>query len=220
MEQHPASRASYRRDARQRNATSCSPMETTWEQAALQRRWMDTCGGWSRDLSIGGPSRLRCRLGAARHTHLQRAVRHKPQPDVCGLDLALCWRSAHHPKRVDGRIGSSGGRAHSPGRSSRRAYVGASVRRSVCHVPEAGSSIPLAAGTGHQDISVLCWNYLMSKPAEADLTHQTSLSTTIQRRPARYKIAQWAQVCIGSYKMVDEVRRSLAALLYRILGNV
>jgi len=60
----------------------------------------------------------------------------------------------------------------------------------------------------------------MSKPAEADLNHQTSLSTTIQRRPARHKKAQWAQVCTGSYKMVDKVRRSLAALLHRILGNV
>jgi hypothetical protein len=149
MEQCTASRVSHRRDARQRNATPCSPMETSWEQVALQQRWMDTYGGWSRDFSIGGASRLRCRLGAARHTRFKRALRHQPQPDV-GLDLALCWRSAHHAKRVDGCIGSSSGRAHSPGRSSRRTYAGGDVRRSVRHVPEAGSSIPLAADVQRQ----------------------------------------------------------------------
>src|SRR5215218_8043403 len=129
-------------------------METAWEQAALQRRWMDTCGGWSRDLSIGGASRFRCRLGAARHTHWQRVLRHKPQPDVCGLYLALCWSSAHHPKRVDGCVTSSRGGDYPPRCSSRRAHSRANVRRRVRVLPEAGSSIPLAADTEHQDISV------------------------------------------------------------------
>jgi hypothetical protein len=144
MEQYPASRASHRRDSRQRSATPCSPMETAWEQAALQRYQMNTCGGWSCDLSIRGASRHRCRLGAALHAHFQRALRHQPQPDVCWLDLALCWRSAHHAKRVDGWIVSSGSRDHPPRRSSRGAHAGGSVRRRVRPVPEAGSAIPLA----------------------------------------------------------------------------
>ena len=59
----------------------------------------------------------------------------------------------------------------------------------------------------------------MSKPAEVELTQQTSLGT-IQRRPACHRKDQWAQVCEGSYKVEDKVRRSLAALLHRILVNV
>jgi hypothetical protein len=145
MGQCPASRASPDRDARLRSAAPCSPMETAWKQVALQRCWMDPCGGWSCDLSIGSASRLRCEPGTALHTHFHWSLRHQPQPDVCWLDFALCWRCAHHAKHMDGCITSSRGRGYSPGRSARRAQAGASVRGRVPSVPEAGSSIPLAA---------------------------------------------------------------------------
>jgi hypothetical protein len=164
MEQYPASRASHDRDSRQRSATPCSPLETSWEQAAVQRRWMDPCGGWSRDLSIGSASRLRCRPGATLHAHFQRALRYQPQPDVCRLDLALSWRCAYHAKRVDGRIASSRGRGHPPGRSSRRAHAGASVRGRVRPVPEAGSSIPLVAGVERQLSGTLCMRASQNSP--------------------------------------------------------
>jgi hypothetical protein len=150
MEQYPASRASHYRDPRQRSATPCSPMETAWEQATVQWRRMGPSRGWSSDLSIRGASRLRCRLGAALHAHFQRALRHQPQPDVCWLDLALCWRSAYHAKRVDGCITPSSGRAHPPGCPSGRAHAGGSVRRRIRQVPEAGSSIPLGADVHRQ----------------------------------------------------------------------
>ncbi len=146
MEQYPASRATHGRVSRQRSATACFPMETPWEQAALPRRWMDPCGGWSCDLSVGSASRFRCRLGAALHTHYHWSLRHQPQPDVYRMDLALSRSRAHYAKRMDGRITSSGGRRHSPRRSSRRAHAGASVRRRLRPVPQAGSSIPLVAG--------------------------------------------------------------------------
>ncbi len=220
MEQYPASRASHSWDSRRHTAAPCSPLETPWEQAAPQRCRMAPCRGWSRDLSIGGASRLRCGLGAALHTHFRRALRYQPQPDVCWLDLALCWRCTCHAKRVDGRIISSGGRAHPPGRSWRRAHAEASVWGRVRQVPEAGSSVPLTTSAERQDISLLCCNYLMRKPAEVKLAHQTSPGTTIQRRPAHHRKDQWARVCPGSYKMEDKVRRSLAALLHRILLNV
>ena len=118
-------------------------METPWEQAVPQRCRMAPCRGWSRDLSIGSASCLRCRLGAALHTYIQRPLRHQPQPDVCWLDLALSWRCAYYAKRMDGSITFSIGWGHPPGRSSRRAHAGASVRGRVRPVPEAGSSIPL-----------------------------------------------------------------------------
>ena len=166
MEQYPASRAPHGRDSRQRSVAPCSPMETPREQAALQRWWMGPCRGWSRDLGLGSASRLRCRFGAALHTHLHRALRYQPQPYVYRVDLALSRSRACHAKRMDGRIASYRGRGHPPGRSSRRARAGASVRGRLRPVPEAGSSIPLAAGAERQVIRVLCWNYLKRKPAD------------------------------------------------------
>jgi hypothetical protein len=155
MEQYPASRAPHGRDSCQRSAAPYTPMETAWEQAALQRCRVDPYRGWSRDLSIGGTSRFRCRLRAAVRTHFQRAIRYQPQPDVCGLDLALCWRCAHHAKRMDDRITSSHCRAHPPGCSSRGARFGASVRARVRPLQEAGSSIPLAIYV--QRRPTMCW---------------------------------------------------------------
>ncbi len=143
MGQCPASRTPHGRDPYQRSAAPFSPMETPWEQAALQQRWMDPCRGWSCILSSGSASRLRCRLGATLHTHFERALHYQPQPDVCRLDLALSWRCAYHAKRLDGRIPSNRCGAHPPGGASRRAHAGASVRRRLHPVPEAGSSIPL-----------------------------------------------------------------------------
>jgi hypothetical protein len=61
---------------------------------------------------------------------------------------------------------------------------------------------------------------LMRKPAEVKLAHQTSPGNTLQRRPARHRKDQWVQVCPGWYKMEAKGRRSLAALLHRILLNV
>ena len=187
MEQYPASRAAPGRVSRQRSAAPRSPMETSWEQAVVQQCRMDPSRGWSCDLSIGSASRLRRRLRAALYTHFQRALRYQPQPDVYRLDLTLSWGCACYAKRMDGRITSSGGRAHPPGRSWRRAHAGTSVRRRLRPVPQAGSSIPLTAGAERQDVSVFCWNYLMRKPAKAGLAHQTSPGTIIQRRAGRLR---------------------------------
>jgi hypothetical protein len=166
MDQYPASRVSHRRDSRQRSAAPCPSMETPWEQAALQRCWMGLSWDWSCDLSIRGASRLRCEHGAALHTHLQRALRHQPQPDVCWLDLALCWRSAYHAKRVDGCISSSGGRAHPPGCPSGRAHAGGSVRRRIRQVPKAGSSIPLGADVHRQLPGTECMRKSEKTPSQ------------------------------------------------------
>ena len=160
MEERPASRAARGRVSRQRSASPCSPMETPWQQVALQWCWMDSCRDWSRALGIGSANRLRCRPGATRHAHFHRSLRHQPQPDVCRVDLTLSRRRACHAKRLDVRIAPSRGMGHPPGRSSRRAQAGANFRGSVPPVQEAGSSIPLAAGAERQDVCVVRWNYL------------------------------------------------------------
>jgi hypothetical protein len=146
MEQYPASRAPHARDSRQRSDAPRSPMETPREQAAVSWRWMDPCRGWSRDLSICGSHRRRCRLGPALHAHLQWTLCHKPQPYVFGFDFALSRSCSHHAKHVDGRITSSCGSTHPPGRPAGRAHAGGSVRGRIHQVPEAGSSIRLVAG--------------------------------------------------------------------------
>ena len=152
MEQRPASRASHRRNPRQRSAVPYSPMETFWEQAAVSWRWLGPCRGWSRDLSIGGASSLRGRLGASLQTHFRWALRHQPQPDVCRLDLTLSRCCSHYAERVVGRVTSSRGRAHPPGRSARRAYVRGGFRGKLHPVPEAGQPISLTAGAGSREV--------------------------------------------------------------------
>src|SRR5215212_11601733 len=100
---------------------------------------MDTGGGWSRDLGLGGASRLRCRPGATLQARFDRALLNEPQPDVRRLDLAVSWSCADHTKLVDDLIASAGGRDHPPRGTSRRARSGGSVRTRVFQVPEAGS---------------------------------------------------------------------------------
>lgn len=204
MEQHPATRATHGRNARQRRAAPCPPMETPWEQAALQRCRIDPCRNRDNDLGIGGANRLRCRPRPTLRAHFNRTLRHQPQPDVRRLDPALSRSCACHAKRVDARITPDSGRDHPPGGYSRGAYAGASIRRRVHSVPEAGSSISLTVGAELPRVNLPCRYYSMRKP-EAGLAPHSDFATPIQRRPA--DLAK-------PYKTGDHVLRSLAALLH------
>jgi hypothetical protein len=63
-----------------------------------------------------------------------------------GRDLLNTRDGVQGNDLANGGAGSDTGRGHSPRRSPRRAYAGASVRGRLRPVPEASSSIPLAAG--------------------------------------------------------------------------
>jgi len=157
MEKRPASRASHGRNPRQWSAAPNPPMENRWEQATVSWRWLDPGRGWSRDLGLGGASRLRDRPGAALHTRFQWALRHQPQTDVCRLDLALSWSCTYQAERVDGSITPSCGGIHPSECSARRARVGENFRGKLHSVSETGSPISLTAGAEHRDLSELIW---------------------------------------------------------------
>jgi hypothetical protein len=59
---------------------------------------------------------------------------------------------SHYAERVVGRVTSSRGRAHPPGRSARRAYVRGGFRGKLHPVPEAGRPISLTAGAGSREV--------------------------------------------------------------------
>src|SRR5215217_6768164 len=116
---------------------------------------MDTGRSWSRDLGLGSARRLRCRPGATLRARFDRALRQKPQPDVCRLDPAVSWSCAYHTKLVDVLIASPGGRDHPPGGTQRGARPGGNVRRSVLRVPGAGSSVRLVVSVEHRSSDTL-----------------------------------------------------------------